>query len=534
MGTVSGHLSNQPFDLSRLDGITDPTKFNAELHRTIRENLQSGGFLPPTEGITTPVEDAEDTGSFFQNTVNKITNYAGVKAFDTNADKYEQRRFDFITAEEGYREGVYRDSLKRRTIGYGFNLDDPSNIAMAQRILQMTPKQVQAIRDGKQNITERQARMLFEASVGAAERLVQDKFEGTPLRSHQRLALVSLAYNHPNLLGPNLTKAVRNGDLAGAVTEIRERSNKFKIAGIDARRQREAALFTGYMNDNEIKQDGGTMLASMFGVSTANAATIDAPKSKQEATKTAEVDTFDDPESWAATQVARPVEEDTSVKLGGVTVKDASGSAVKGGDDFLTKYVPAHVRMFIKDVVGDQDALNTETLSAKFFSKPELEAILTVVGRSYQRSGGGTKGSVQYTGDKKNPDYRTGVQDVSFSGSNLNLVGVDAEATVKKTLGQFSWEINKRGELIITDRYNFNDAQKYQDMYPTQWAKVLHLTALAGKAATSSEIGLYGVIRRAAAFYGSKEGQGASFKINLGKVNLRKLRAQQAVNVASK
>ena len=33
-------------------------------------------------------------------------------------------------------------------------------------------------------------------------------------------------------------------------------------------------------------------------------------------------------------------------------------------------------------------------------------------------------------------------------------------------------------------------------------------------------MGLYGIVRRAAALYGSEEGEGAEFKINLGKIDI--------------
>jgi hypothetical protein len=94
----------------------------------------------------------------------------------------------------------------------------------------------------------------------------------------------------------------------------------------------------------------------------------------------------------------------------------------------------------------------------------------------------------------------------------------DAQGAVKKTLGQFTWRINDSGEVIVTDQYNFNDAKKYREMYPTQAERLAHLTALAGLVAMG-EADMYGWLRRVGALYGSEEGEGAKFEINLGKVN---------------
>ena len=162
MGSIADHAASSPLDMSKLDNITDPKVFQSEMHKMIRENLQSGGFIPPTEGLTTPaLSDGNDTGSFFKDIANKVTNTVGAKAFDTADNKYEENRFNFISGEEGYSPSSYDDSLKKRTIGYGFNLSDGGNFAMAARVLNKTPAQMKAIRDGKSTISTREARSLF-------------------------------------------------------------------------------------------------------------------------------------------------------------------------------------------------------------------------------------------------------------------------------------------------------------------------------------------------------------------------------------
>lgn len=524
MATLAGHLKENKFSQSSLDGITDPKEFYATFHRQIRENLQSGGLLPPTEGITKPVTDAQDTGSFFKDLTNKVTSYAGVKAFDTNADRYDERRFKFIAAEEGYRDHVYMDSLKRRTIGYGFNLDEPTNKRLAMKVLNLDDASYENIRSGKRNVSQREARSLFEAAVGSAEQIVSSRIGDVPLNSHQRLALVSLAYNHPNLIGPKITAALKNGDAGGVLNEIRNNSNKFGIKGIQSRREREARLFAGYAQD-----ESKINLAGMFGISTANAA---GTSTKINGSTPGVL------EGWAKHYAENPPEpvtkarNDNVVRLGTQPLTRADGSVVEGKSD---SFFGSHVKMLIKDVFASQvnrvagrDILdwNNTTYDSSFFKTDELQAMLSVVGRSYMRSGGKTKGAVTYTNPNKRGanDYKTGMKDVAWSSDGLNLTGEDAEHAVKTTLGQFNWHVNKNGELIIEDQYNFNDAQKLREQYPSEFDRAKHLAALVGKAATGSgDTGWYGVIRRYAAFYGSEEGKGASFRINLGKVDLRRL-----------
>jgi GH24 family phage-related lysozyme (muramidase) len=526
MPTVSGLLAQNSFSHESLQGITDPQEYDRAYHRAIRENLQAGGLLPPTEGITTPVTDANDTGSFFKDTVNKITGYAGVKAFDTTGDRYEDRRFKFIAAEEGYRDGVYMDSLKRRTIGYGFNLDEPTNRNLAKSVLKLDDAKFEAIRSGKQNITQHQARQLFEASVSGAEKIVDARLGSTPLNSHQRLALVSLAYNHPNLIGPKITAAIKNGDAEAALHEIRNNSNKYNIKGIQSRRNREAQLFAGYAKD-----ESQINLAGQFGlISSANAA--ETPRNPR-----INADTPGVVEGWAkhfAENPPKPEPDPNALTLGGQEIKRADGSSVIGD----TGYFGSHVHMLIKDVFNSQvnrfagqDIMdwNKMTYDASFFRKNELEAMLTTIGRSYVRGGGKSSGAVHYTDPNKKGknDYKTGMKDVSWSSSGVNLTGDDAEHVVKTTLGQFRWHLNKQGELIVEDQYNFNDAEKLRKQYDNDFKRAMHLTALVGMASTGvGDIGWYGVIRRFAAFYGSKEGEGASFKINLGKVDMRRLASE--------
>jgi GH24 family phage-related lysozyme (muramidase) len=513
MSTVGEHVAKSPLDLSKLDNITDPAAFQSEMHKMIRENLQSGGFIPPTDGLTTPaLTDGEDTGSFFKNLTNKVTTTLGSKAFDTPSNNYEQSRFNFIAGEEGFSAKAYKDSLKLITIGYGFNLSDKGNFAMAARVLNKTPAQMLSLRNGTTNISNTEARTLFESSAANAESIINNTFKDVPLNSGQRLSLVSLAYNHPALIGPKLTKAIKGGDFEAADHEIRSNSNKYGIKGIQNRRGREADMFSSFSKD---KKEHGGAVADFLGLGGASK-----PKVAEAPKPTAPVV---DPimAQEIKTRAAAP-------SLGGMEMLDSAGNTVASNESIMSM-VPAHIRMFAQDMFGSQEGNNGQIKTSDFFSKSELTGILSVVGRAFKRNGGKSKGVVEY-GDDNNPkDYATGVTDVSFASNDLSLVNAAPEAIIKKTLGQFNWEVNKDGDLIVTDQYNFNDAEKMRKQYPSQMSKLIHLTALAGKAADpESDTGLYGVVRRAAAFYGSKEGEGVHFSINLGKVDLKQMVKQKS------
>lgn len=179
--------------------------------------------------------------------------------------------------------------------------------------------------------------------------------------------------------------------------------------------------------------------------------------------------------------------------------------------------MPSHMKMFIQDLTGyDLETARTED----FFSAAEKDVIKALVVNSSKRIGNKKRGAVEY-GNANNPkDYTIGIEDVTWDSSNVDSLSFnDAEGAIKKTLGQFSWNINKEGDLIVTDRYNFNDASDLQAQYPTHTDRLKHLSQLAAGVATG-DTSTFGWLRRLGALYGSVEGEGAEFRINLGRIDL--------------
>jgi len=79
---------------------------------------------------------------------------------------------------------------------------------------------------------------------------------------------------------------------------------------------------------------------------------------------------------------------------------------------------------------------------------------------------------------------------------------------ILRTLGGFTFSVNNKGETIVTDTYDFNDAE---GMFSgSNWKKLF-------KNATGKD--WYGTARAAMSIFGSSEGNGRKFEINLGVLN---------------
>lgn len=168
--------------------------------------------------------------------------------------------------------------------------------------------------------------------------------------------------------------------------------------------------------------------------------------------------------------------------------------------------LPAMGRTVVGDILRNQLGItqNDITRTEDYFSTTELGVIRGLVEKNLK--GNKTKGSVSYK------DYTTKSEDVAFATDVLPEKLIDPEFSVKTTLGQFNWEIDNRGHLIVTDKYDFNDAKSLQKANPSFNDKLSNLRTYASQ----PDIGTYGIIRRAAALFGSKEGEGVNFKIDLG------------------
>lgn len=447
-----------PLDLSGLDTLIDPEDYDKEVHGAIRNQLQQGGLVSPTKDITNFQLEPDDTPGFLDSMMQKI-GLSSPEVYDSsNPDavgNYMSDRFEFITGHEDYREKVYRDSRKRRTIGYGFNLDEPTNRALYKNALKKTDREFDALRNGTAAIDPTQARILFEASAGEAERLITNRFGGLDLKGYQRMALVSLAYNHPNLIGPGLTKALRNGDLEGVDHEIRNRSNLYKIKGIASRRALEADMFKGMGNDS------GSFLAKVFGPSQAQASVAKAPEPEPE-------------ESFlvkAAGDVIKPLMDFKVIPEPAELLSMALVPFLKNNSSYRKSEMATSTQNVLHEVVARADKESVTQVPYDFY--PTLKNGLSakaMLGDAtrwdakkkdwIRHTSGSKKGQVKFFAEDhaKYAAMRKKVYGELTPASMLEmLIDMQTDPVFRAvgTIGQFSIQKGKNGRFI-KERFNFN------------------------------------------------------------------------------
>jgi GH24 family phage-related lysozyme (muramidase) len=171
-------------------------------------------------------------------------------------EEYIQKRNRFIQQQETGSEAsekdefsVYKDSGGKRTIGHGFNLDAPGQYEMMKRTLELSDKQASDIYSGKKTLSAEQAESLLNLSTGKAETQLNKKLEtvGSPkLSANQRVALTSMIYNSPKLVGPKILKALQSGDYDEVARLISVTSDwqADQHPGLPTRRRKEAELFS--------------------------------------------------------------------------------------------------------------------------------------------------------------------------------------------------------------------------------------------------------------------------------------------------
>ncbi len=493
----------QPLDLSALEHVTNEKEYDQVVHDAIRQQLKSGGLISPTDSVTNfelEPEGAKDTPSWLDQIMRNIVRNKPDVLDDPMLSKntYLQRRFEFISGHEGWRDTTYRDTRNLRTVGYGFNLEEPTNRNLFKQALGKTDQDFDDLRDGKQTLTKREGRILFEASSGAAERLISNTFKDVDLKGHERLALVSLAYNHPKLIGPNLTKHVKAGDRDAVMDEIINRSNLHKSNGIQNRRAYEADMFAG-MNKDE-QEDSQWSVAKLFGISSAEAATLRSSDELIEQGRGLNVQQTEVSDSNMPRPKRKP---------------DAPKEPEKTGS-WLAGILPAAVRSFANDMMGRS---LEDTRNEDWLSQGEQTALREVTLRKIMATGK-KSGAVDYE------EFEGGIKDVAWNNQQeasgiVKRLFTDDQFSVKYTLGAYNYRIDDRGHLIITDQYNWNDAKRLQKQNPSFLDKVDNLQEYR----KNPQVNSYGMMRRIGALFGSVQGKGPKWEMDLGPVSDQRFKA---------
>lgn len=221
----------------------------------------------------------------------------------TSPATYDSIRFTFISSAEGYTSTVDNDGAGYPSIGIGFKLKDDNvrnwvlqevtgnnvpagldtdirNIVAAGWIAgsggtvdQINAKMAAAHISNANvpttlTVSTTQANTIYQNIVGTYEGRVNAKISGVD-QSYERAALVSLTYNNADLIGPNLQKAIKEGNRAEAWYEIRYQSNSPNQAqnileGIAKRRYYESEMFSLYKDIHHVTDKEARDVYAMY------------------------------------------------------------------------------------------------------------------------------------------------------------------------------------------------------------------------------------------------------------------------------
>ena len=194
-----------------------------------------------------------------------------------------------------------------------------------------------------------------------------------------------------------------------------------------------------------------------------------------------------------------------------ISPKDAV-EANKFGWQKVVNKIPPNVRLIVNDVF-------TQTTGGKFdkvFTEKNLnqdyKSILKSIALDVLSQG---KTNIEYK------DYKSVEGDNPYADVNYTAKGIpditDKRFNLKTALGQAEIKVDRNGNLVIVDRFNFNDSEdinSFTDFY--QMVKEIGGSALQGEG--------YNLVRKVAKWFGSPEGEGQNVRINLGKVDLAKFK----------
>tara|TARA_R110000737_G_scaffold97605_1_gene131715 strand:- start:3824 stop:6154 length:2331 start_codon:yes stop_codon:yes gene_type:complete len=164
--------------------------------------------------------------------------------------------------------------------------------------------------------------------------------------------------------------------------------------------------------------------------------------------------------------------------------------------------IPINIKQMVYDIFGGEGDVTEKDLSGN-----ELTALKSIITPEVIRKGKLEYKDYQTTGEG---DIYSDVGGEGHQGSNpISKSFKDPAYALKTTLGQARVYTNEDGDVIIEDRYNFNDADD----------EVTFDSFLNDLRAVKSDW-KYFLPRKTAKYFGSKEGEGSKIMINLGKLDL--------------
>tara|TARA_R110000787_G_scaffold127803_2_gene239256 strand:+ start:158 stop:682 length:525 start_codon:yes stop_codon:yes gene_type:complete len=158
--------------------------------------------------------------------------------------------------------------------------------------------------------------------------------------------------------------------------------------------------------------------------------------------------------------------------------------------------IPPNIRQFTYDLFGGDGDFTEKDLSAPY--KEELKGIA-----EHSLSEG--KNTISYE------DYNQGTMENSLFTNLLSK-----NYNLKTLIGSGKVTLNENGEIIVTDKFDFNDAKDINSLADVKEMMSGIVSAFKGEGDYGSG-GLYSVLREVGTWLGSNPGQGSDIEINLGK-----------------
>ena len=184
----------------------------------------------------------------------------------------------------------------------------------------------------------------------------------------------------------------------------------------------------------------------------------------------------------------------------------------KFGWNNLINKIPPNVRLMVNDVFKQSTDGKFDKVFTEKNLNQEYQSILKSIALDVLSKG---KTNIEYA-DYKSVEGDNAYADVSYTAKGVPDI-TDKRFNLKTSLGQATIKIDGDGNLIIVDKFNFNDSadiNSFTDFY--QMVKEIGGSALQGEG--------YNLVRKVGKWFGSPEGEGQTVRINLGKVDLSKFK----------
>ena len=158
--------------------------------------------------------------------------------------------------------------------------------------------------------------------------------------------------------------------------------------------------------------------------------------------------------------------------------------------------IPPNMRQFVYDITGGKEDFTEDDLSSsdqKLFR--EIISNAVAEGRDY----------INYDDYGIDSFYRPFIENITDPRYNL-----------KTLVGRGNFEVDEAGNLILTDKYDFNvnDPLSGSEYAPIADASAMDIAK--DLFSRAKEKGIYNALRTAGSYFGSAPGEGSDVRINLG------------------